>query len=177
MKPLSELKPFVAQQEMFTMPQVRIIGKAYCCFDRTKTPWETIREEFEAAQPILQALPRLVENAWIAWMGDSPKGSDPHTYMPAVICPADTPVPAGLDYRDLPASFVAKSEYGDTVNNVVHRFRSQGYATCYTDSGWNAQLYFYEEERNPPKQTDTPFRWLVPCVQDKKRTLPFFLKK
>ncbi len=83
--------------------------------------------------------------------------------MPAVISPADTPVPEGWDYRDLPASYVAKGAYGDEVGDVVAKLKVHGYHTCYTDLGWNAELYFYEEEANPPKQDCSPFRWLVPC--------------
>lgn len=39
--------------------------------------------------------------------------------MPAVICPAGTPVPEGLDDRDLPAFYVVKGAYGDEIGEVV----------------------------------------------------------
>jgi len=161
---INEIKPFVEEQEIFIMPDVRIIGKAYrCTFNWKETPWQKIWDEFEAAQEHIRALPRIVENGFISWTGDSPKGSEYYTYMPAVICPADTSVPEGLDYRDLPASYVAKGEYGAEVNDVVKKFRLNGFYTCYTDLGWNAELYLYDEENNPPKSDCSPFRWLVPC--------------
>ena len=166
MKNINEMIPFVEEQEIFIMPDVRIIGKAYrCTFNWEETPWDKIWSEYEAAQEAIQSLPKIVENGFISWTGDSPKGSDYYTYMPAVICPANTPIPDGLDYRDLPASYVAKGEYGDEINDVVNKFTPNGFATCYTDLGWNAELYLYDEEKNPPKKDCSPFRWLVPCVE------------
>jgi len=166
MKALREIKPFVAEQEIFTMPNVRIIGKAYrCTFSWQETPWQKIWDEFGAVGETLKQLPKILENGFISWTGDSPEGSAHYTYMPAVICPEGTPVPEGLDFRDLPASYVAKGEYGDAVGGVVAKFLPQGFATCYTDLGWNAELYLHDEEENPPAPDGTPFRWLVPCVK------------
>lgn len=166
MKNISEMQPFVEEQEIFIMPGVRIIGKAYVCpFSWEETPWDTIWDEWEAAQETLGSLPKIVKNAWISWTGESPEGSGRYTYMPSVICPADTAVPEGFDYRDLPASYVAKGEYGDEVRAVVEGFKPHGLITCYTDLGWNAELYFYDEQANPPKKECSPFRWLVPCVK------------
>lgn len=122
-------------------------------------------DEYKAVEKTIRSLPQIVENGFISWTGDSPKGSNYYTYMPAVICPANTPVPEGLDYRDLPASYVAKGEYGDEINDVVNKFMTDGFITCYTDLGWNAELYLYDEEKNPPKNDCSPFRWLVPCVK------------
>ena len=159
MNDISKILPFVEQQEIFTMPDVRIIGKAYrCTFSWEETPWEKIWDEFIAVKGILDSLPKIVVNGYISWTGDSPEGSDHYTYMPCVICPADTSVPDGLDYRDLPASYVAKGEYGAGVHDVVANFLPEGYRTCYTDLGWNAELYLYDEESNPPKTDCSPFR-------------------
>lgn len=166
MKNINEIKPFIEEQEIFIMPDVRIIGKAYrCTFSWEETPWDKIWDEWESAQKVIATLPRIVETGWISWTGDSPEGSDYYTYMPSVICPANTPVPDGLDYRDLPASYVAKGEYGDEIGGVIGKFTPNGFITCYTDLGWNAELYLYEEEENPPVKDCSPFRWLVPCVK------------
>lgn len=169
MKNLNEIKAFVEEQEIFLMPDVRIIGKAYrCTFSWEETPWDRIWDDWEQIQSVLSSLPKVLKNGWISWTGDSPEGSDHYTYMPCVICPVDTPVPEGLNYRDLPASYVAKGEYGAAINDVVMNFTLQGYKTCYTDLGWNAELYLYDEENNPPKENCSPFRWLVPCVKNDK---------
>lgn len=171
MKNIDEIKPFVDEQEIFIMPDVRIIGKAYrCVFDPQSTPWQKFWDEYNAVKETIDLLPKIIKNGMICWTGDSPKGSDYYTYMPAVICPTDTPVPDGLDYRDLPASYVAKGEYGDEVIDVIGKFALNGFTTCYTDLGWNAELYLDEEdessknELNPFRQTN-PFRWLVPCAK------------
>ena len=167
MKSLNEMKAFVEEQEIFFMPGVRIIGKAYrCTFSWKETPWDRIWNEWKEMQEVLSSLPKVLSNGWISWTGDSPEGSDYYTYMPCVICPAGTFVPEGLDYRDLPASYVAKGEYGAEINDVIMKFISQGYKSCYTDLGWNAELYLYDEENNPPKDNCSPFRWLVPCTKD-----------
>lgn len=169
MKDISQIVPFIAEQEIFKMPDVRIIGKAYrCTFEWEQTPWEKIWNDWESIQKVLKLLPKILLNGWISWTGDSPEGSNYYTYMPCVICPKNTPVPEGLDYRDLPASYVAKGDYGAEINDVVAKFLSAGYKTCYTDLGWNAELYLYEEENNPPKTDCSPFRWLVPCIKVEK---------
>jgi hypothetical protein len=86
-------------------------------------------------------------------------------YMPGIICPAGTPVPQGLDSRDLPASFVARGVYSDEVNDVIHRFVPLGFTTCYTDLGWNAKLFLGDDAAE--RHENAPCRWLVPCVQIK----------
>ena len=170
MKSINEIKPFVDEQEIFCMPEVRIIGKAYRC----KFTWEdgecgAIWDSFCAAADKLDALPRVVSGVYIAWTGEDTEtdGKD-YTYMPAIICPAGTPVPEGLDYRDLPASFVAKGVYGENINQVVEKLNLQGYKTCYTKLRWNAEFYFEAEDENPPKENCSPFRWLVPCVKNRQ---------
>ena len=168
-KNISEIKPFVEEQEIFIMPEVRIIGKAYRCnFQWEEGEVGAIWDSFGEAEESLNALPRVVSNAYLAWTGESPGMDDnkDYTYMPAIICPAGTPVPEGLDYRDLPASYVAKGEYGNSMNAVIDKFASNGFVTCYTDLGWNAEFYFNDEDESPPvKNCQQPFRWLVPCVK------------
>ena len=168
MKNLSEIKPFVDEQEIFAVPDVRIIGVAERCElhtgnnDDVMKAWQRFCEDDVQAK--LESLPRFMANGFIAWTGDCPEGSKHYTYMPSVICPAGTPVPEGLDYRDLPASYTAKGEYGDDIGGVISKFEPLGFATCYNDFGWNAELYLDEEEDNPPRENCSPFRWLVPCM-------------
>ena len=103
MKNINEIKSFVDEQEIFIMPDVRIIGKAHrCTFNWETPPWGEIWDSYIAVGDVLKSLPKVINNGFIAWTGDSPEGSDMYTYMPAIICPANTPVPEGLDYRDIP---------------------------------------------------------------------------
>jgi len=161
MKNINEMVPFVEEQEFFIMPQVRIIGKEYRGKqddDYNPIPdfWkEVLKDGFP---PELGKLPCVIPDSMVGWTGNS--------YIAGIMCPADTPVPEGFDFRDLPASYVAKGEYGDDVHDVVRKLTSKGFITCYTELGWNAELYFNAEMENPPKKDSMPFwRWLVPCVK------------
>jgi len=173
-KNINEIKPFVEEQEIFFMPDVRIIGiEARCKLphlggDDEPAVWdEFLKDGFPEA---LKKLPRVVTDAVIGWTGECPDpyngSADTYTYMVAIICPAITPVPFGYTYRDIPSSYVAKGEYGDEIGDVIKKFVPKGFVTCYTDLGWNAELFFDGERENPPKKDCFPFwRWLVPSVK------------
>jgi hypothetical protein len=61
----------------------------------------------------ISRLPPIFIEYMVCWTGDCPAGSNYCAYPPGVLCPANTAVPNGLGFRDLPASFVAKGVYGD----------------------------------------------------------------
>jgi len=168
MKSISEMIPFVEEQEIFIMPEIRIIGIEGRCKlhtgnnDDVMAVWKQF-DESQAA--VLNGLPKAIPDALLAWTGDCPEGSDTYSYIISVACPAGTAVPEGYSYRNIPASYVAKGEYGESINDVIKKFTPNGFITCYTDLGWNAELYLDDEEKNPPKKDCSPFRWLVPCVK------------
>ena len=167
MKNINEMKSFVNEQEIFIMPDVRIIGiegrcKLHTGNNDVVAVWQRFNDTVTAK---LEKLPRAIPKALLGWTGDCPEGSDYYSYIISIVCPAETPVPDGLVYRDLPASYVAKGEYGDDIGGVISKFTSNGFKTCYTDLGWNAELYLDDEEENPPKENCSPFRWLVPCAK------------
>jgi AraC family transcriptional regulator len=167
MKNINEIKPFVEEQEIFIMPDIRIIGvEARCKLSGDDEPpvWdEFMKNGFPSA---LKDLPRAIPDAVLGWTGECPVGSDSYTLLVSIACPAGTPVPKGYAYRDIPASYVAKGEYGDDIGAVINKFAPHGFITCYTDLGWNAELFFDAEKENPPKTDCFPFwRWLVPCVK------------
>lgn len=154
--------------EILAMPDVRVIGTAHrCTFNPDETPWQAIWAAYGAARDAIDALPRVFENGMICWLGDAPIGGGHYTYMPAVICPAGTPVPEGLDFRDLPATLVAKGMYGDDLDAVVRKLTALGYRRRYTDIstdlGWDAELYAAQGLHL--SATDDPLRWMVPCVE------------
>lgn len=170
MKEIHELTITLPEEhEIFIMPDVRIIGIARkCTFDNDSqgiTPHEDYWNEFLSFKPVIERLPFVIKDAMVCWTGDSLKGSNYYTYMPGVICPAGTAVPNGLDYRDLPASYVAKGIYGDERNmgDIFNYFKTLGFTTCYTDLGWNAKLYVGDNEK--ANHCNSPCRWLVPCVK------------
>lgn len=168
-KNINEMIPFVDEQEIFIMPEIRIIGhEIRCKLNDTVNHIPQFCMDFfnNGASDGLDELPRAIPNAWLGWTGDCPGGSDTYSYIMSNACPAGTSVPEGYVYRDLPASFVAKGEFGDSINKVISNFTPQGFITCYTDLGWNAELYLDGEDESPPKKdVKQPFRWLVPCVK------------
>jgi len=170
MKNISELMITPPEEhEIFIMPDVRVIGIARrCTFENDGaglSPHEDYWNEFLAFGSVIDSLPLIIKDSMVCWTGDSPKGGNYYTYMPGVLCPADTPVPDGLDYRDLPASFVAKGVHGDQSNmdDVYEYFYPLGFVTCYTDLGWNAKLFIGDEEKK--NHYNSPCRWLVPCAK------------
>lgn len=170
MKNIQELTLTLPEErEIFIMPDVRIIGIARkCTFESDGqgiTPHEDYWNEFFSYNSVISGLPQVIKDSMVCWTGDSPKGSNYYTYMPGVICPAGTPVPNGLDYRDLPASYVAKGVYGDESNmaDVFNFFKPLGFTTYYTDLGWNAKLFLGDNEKK--NHYNSPCRWLVPCVK------------
>ena len=170
MKNICELtKRQTEEFEIFLMPKVRIIGIAKkCTFEDDAngiSPHEEYWDKLFSFRSGLMKLPHIIENSMICWTGDSPAGSNYYTYMPGVICPESTSVPDGLDFRDLPSSYVAKGTYGNQENlsDVISYFKKEGFKTCYTDLGWNAKLFLGDEEIQ--KHFNSPCRWLVPCIK------------
>lgn len=173
-KNISAIKPFVEEQEIFIMPEIRIIGLEvrlkYRGEPEGENPIPALWRKFfaEGFATGLDKLPKVIPNAWLGWTGDCPEGkSDWCSYIVSGAYPSGTPVPKGYVYRDLYASYVAKGEFGDNVHEVVNKFKPNGFITNYHPvSGWNAELYFLEEQKNPPKKDCYPsWRWLVPCVK------------
>jgi len=169
MKKINELALTLPEaHEIFIMPDVRVIGIAReCLFEedgKEISPHEDYWSEFLTHNAV-ESLPLVIKDSFVCWTGDSPEGGNSYTYMPGVICPAGTPVPAGLDYRDLPASYVAKGVHGDERNmvDVYAYFKPLGFQTCYTDLGWNAKLFIGAEEKK--NHFNSPCRWLVPCIK------------
>jgi len=170
MRNIDEIKSFVEEQEIFIMPEVRLIGVEGRCKlnagnEDVIAVWRKFGEIHDKFPTVLDSLPRAIPNALLGWTGDCPEGSDTYSYFISVACPAGTTVPDGYSYRDIPASYVAKGEYGDDIGGVISKFNPKGFITCYSDLGWNAELYLDDEEKNPPKTDCSPFRWLVPCVK------------
>jgi hypothetical protein len=172
LKNISEIKPFVEEQEIFIMPEIRIIGIEirfkYRGEPEGENPIPALWEKFftEGYAAGLEKLPKIIPNAWLGCTGDCPEGkSDWCSYIISGAYLSGTTVPDGYVYRDLYASYVTKGEYGDDLHEVVNKLKLNGYITNYHPVlGWNAELYFNEEKETPPKKDCFPFwRWLVPC--------------
>jgi hypothetical protein len=123
------------EYEIFYMPDVRIIGKAFRMYLSGENDWEIIWKTYYSYVETLNKLPNIMRSSMICWTGECLEGSKHYTHMPSIICPKETPVPEGLDYRDLSASYVAKGKLGNEINDIIQQFTSNGFITCYNDLG------------------------------------------
>ncbi len=138
--------------DFIRLPNVRIIG---CEVGHTLRPgadnpvpslWKRILENGTVS--MLKGLLLAVPNCTIGWIGDV-SGQD-FRYIAGVIAVKDTPVPQGMQHRDIPACRIANGYvYGNLQNGDVY---SSAYELTVTgirehdfmpdDSfGWSAEIY------------------------------------
>lgn len=96
----------------------------------------------------LGKLPFAIENCYIGWMGDGFENG--FAYIVGVAAVADTLVPEGMQYRDLPACKVARStvsgnlQNGDVYHNAhemtIAAIEAEGFHPDYS-YGWSAEVY------------------------------------
>lgn len=143
---------FLEKIEFISLPDVRIIGReAACSLDPTAgNPVPELWGSSFADGTIqrLKELPLAVPDCTIGWMGDV--NGQNYRYIAGVIASAGTPVPEGMQYRDLPACQLAKGyihgnlQNGDIYVNA-HELTLAGIAAKqikYDYSfGWSAEIY------------------------------------
>lgn len=148
--------------EFITIPDVRVIGceVALSLKPGTENPvpalWEKIL--FDGTVDKLKELPLAVPDCTIGWMGDV--SGDDFKYIAGVIAASGTPVPEGMQYRDISACTVAKGYIHGNLQNgdvychaydltaggiVANHFRPDD------TSDWSGEIYpdelnFYETE-------------------------------
>ncbi len=167
---ISELHPFWETFEIFYMPASRVIGveQAYksdgsdggagpqwarvCSSDI----WKTLGE-----------LPLVIPNTGFGWTCDDNHETGCFSYIVAMLTPAGTPVPEGCQYRDIPPALVAVGRWDEHFDEVKEQMNQRGYKPCWDDKGcgFNAELYFWEEE-SLPHSPDQEWRWLIPCKKE-----------
>lgn len=141
------------KMEFFDLPKVRIIGlETICSMDpaaENQIPAFWDKAIANGTLDKLKALrPLAVPDCTVGWMGDV-QGQE-YRYLLGVVAQEGTPVPAGMQYRDLPACPVAKSTiFGNLQNGDVyfnaHELTLEGIAANgfqYDYSfGWSAEVY------------------------------------
>ena len=128
--------------EFIKIPNVRIIGREVT-HDGQKNPvpalWKQI--EHDGTIEMLRKLPRVISGCTIGWMGDA-KGQT-FQYIAGIAAEENTLVPAGMQYRDLPACDVAKGYldgYQNAHNLTVKEIMANGFEPDYR-FGWSAEGY------------------------------------
>ena len=164
MKEFFEIKAFEDKFEVYHLPKSRIIGKEVrnggSIGNTAPILW---REVFKSgAVDVLMALPHIHDKSMYGWTCDYDALTDTFIYIVCVLTPADTPVPEGFVYRDIPETLCAKGIYGEGMSETIELINKAGYTTNWEPYGWNAEMYINDEEENPPKQVNEPWHWIVP---------------
>ena len=169
-KDISELRATAEGEadkpEYFSLPDARVIGLSMRCPLDMKAAnpipafWGKCAEDglFET----VGELPKLIP-AMLGFTDDYDEKTNTFLYITGVLCPKDTPVPEGYTYRDIPATVVSKSRYGEWLGECRPIWDNDGYEWS-GDEGqfWNAELYIDGEDN------DHGFRLL--CAVRKKKT-------
>lgn len=148
-KPITDIFPFKNYLRVFELPKTRLIGKSIRHTDETDISpiprfWT---EYYEKYHNVTNALPRII-NTNIAWFGEYEPSSKQFTYMICVICPAETPVPAGFEYRDMPSMLLA---HGTICKNPpdahnIEKFSEEVNKSGFMQTGLWCEFYPYQNE-------------------------------
>ncbi|MHC1695952.1 MAG: GyrI-like domain-containing protein [Eubacteriales bacterium] len=162
MRHISQIKAFEDDFELFELPAVRIIGRQVKSGGALGNTAPALWGEVFGSEDCgtLLSLPHIVPDGLYGWTCE-PDG-DTFIYIVCAMTPADTAVPEGFIFRDIPATVCAKGLFGEDIPSTIERAKSLGYVTNWEPYGWNAELYIHAEEENPPKQGCNPWHWLVP---------------
>ena len=164
----SEITAFDDTFGIFHLPQARVIGKEVrnggSIGNTAPALWNAVFSSGDAE--ILRTLPHILKDSLYGWTCDYDPQTDTFNYMVCALTPADTPMPAGFVYRDIPETLCAKGLYGEDMGKTLEHIRDTGYETNWEPYGWNAELYLDAEEENLPKQINTLWHWLVPVSKN-----------
>lgn len=164
LRDISKIKPFEEELDLYYLPKVRIIGKEVrnggALGNTAPALWDDVFRTGE--NEILRSLSHFLGDCLFGWTCDYEPETDTFSYIVCAMANADTPVPEGFVYRDIPETICAKGLYGEDMSHTLERIEAMGYTTNWETYGWNAELYIDAEEEKPPKQVDTPWHWLVP---------------
>jgi hypothetical protein len=171
---ISEIQPLQEVLEIFRLSDCRAIG--------IEQTYKLGGKEQHAAAPqwarvtdseiwkTICALPRVIPNACFGWTCECvPKKKKAFSYFVAMLTPADTPVPEGCQFRDVPTTLVAAGRWDEPMEQVIEQMKLQGVDTHYNDAGcgWNAELYL-DAEQGLPTPNGQEWRWLIPCKEEAK---------
>lgn len=164
MQLVSKLRPYQTEISFCRLPAARIIGlqtrSGGSLGNTAPVLWD--RAFSSGTMEMLMKLPTLIDHANFGWTMEYDAESDTFVYMVCVLTPAGTPVPDGCTFRDLVETDCVLGLFGEDTMTTVERAKEAGFIPNWETCGWNAELYFAEEEKNPPRACGTPWRWLVP---------------
>ena len=163
---MNELAQPAKELHMIRIPAARIIGRETRNGGKLGNTAPALWDAVYAGQDhvVLEALPKAGHQELFGWTCEYDPATKTFVYLVCALTPAGTPVPEGFAYREIPTTLCAVGLYGESVNKTLKRAAEQGYVANWSADGcgWNAEMYFSAEEANPPKQTKSPWHWLVP---------------
>lgn len=166
MRDVSEIEPFSNEIEIVHLKKARIIGREIRCGgtigNTAKKLWDEVYTSGQAK--ILSSLPKISPSGLFGWTMEYEPQTKTFIYMVCALTPPDTGVPKEFTYRDINETDCAISLYGESVYKTLQKIKNLGYTDNWSSEGcgWNAELYFDEEENNPPKKANNPWHWLIP---------------
>ncbi len=145
--PISDIFPFENRLRFFSLPDVRLIGKTMRHTNGTDvTPIPLFWNEYYTRyHDLARALPQMIRTT-LAWIGEYDPITQQYTYMICVICPAQTPVPDGFEFRDVPAMLLGHgtvSEHPPDAHNI------ERFAQAVSEAGFiqgDAWCEFYPDQ-------------------------------
>jgi predicted transcriptional regulator YdeE len=169
---IAEAKAAQKELEIFKMPACRVIGKEASLPLHGEDPmpahplWEACMKSGD--WKMLMALPQVIKekDSCLGWTCDYVAATDTFSYLVSALTPAGTPVPEGCQFRDVPETLVAVGAWGDEIGDIAGRLKDMGLEAAWgvAGCGWNAELYFFTEQENPPPNGNkVGCRWMVPC--------------
>lgn len=138
--------------EFTQIPNVRIIGRevSHSLKEGAENPVPTLWEKSfcDGTVDMLKKLPLAVPDCTIGWMGDV--AGENFKYIAGVLAVENTPVPEGMQYRDISACDIARGYiYGNLHNGDVycHAYDltaggiAANHFTPDDTFGWSAEVY------------------------------------
>lgn len=138
--------------EFGNIPSMRVIGRevSVTMAKGVENPVPALWDASfrDGTMEMLDKLPLAIGDCYIGWMGDAVENG--FAYIVGIAAVADTPVPEGMQYRDVPACKVARSTiagnlqngdvYGNAHEMTVAAIETRGYHPDYSH-GWSAEVY------------------------------------
>jgi len=171
---IGEIQPFQQEFELFYLPACRVIGVEQTYGpepggDRAAAPqWGRVIQS--EAWEKMSTLPRVIPRSCFGWTCDYKPDTKTFQYLVAVLTPAETAVPDGCQFRDVPPTLVAAGRWAESLEQVIEKMKQLGYSSRWGEEGceWNAELYLDEEE-HLPTPNGQEWRWLIPCKQEEAK--------
>ncbi len=144
---------------IYQLPPSRVIGKAFVHLPGEEGHRQFVKALFELLdsdtwKKTIKTLPMLVPNTGWGFTCEYVAETDSFTYLQSVLTPEGTPVPDGLDCRDVPSTLVWASPRGGPrfADAIRDRPELSGYVENFDAPSfpWQAEVHFDDEAEKYP---------------------------